>query len=42
MAAISGEKTLAELANEYKVHPTMITSWTQELLENASDSFGRK
>jgi transposase len=27
MAALSGEKTLAELSSEFGVHPTMISTW---------------
>ena len=41
LAAISGLKTLSELASEYKVHPTQISNWKQELIENASDLFGK-
>jgi len=41
LAALSDSKTLAELATEYKVHPTQITRWKQELAENAVDLFGR-
>ena len=41
LAALSGAKTLAELASEYKVHPTMITRWKQELVEKAADLFGK-
>ena len=39
MAALSGTKTLAELASEYGVHPTMISTWKQELAKNAKSLF---
>ena len=35
MAALSGEKTLAELSAEFGVHPTMISNWKQELVKRA-------
>lgn len=38
---MSEAQTLAELATEYKVHPTQITRWKQELIENASNLFGK-
>lgn len=41
LAAISGLNTLSELAGEYKVHPTQINRWKQELIENASELFGK-
>lgn len=41
MASLSESKTLAELASEYRVHPTKITRWKQELIENASNLFGK-
>lgn len=41
MAALSGDKTLAELASEYGVHPTMISTWKQELSRNARGIFER-
>ena len=41
MAALSESKTLAELASEYKLHATQITRWKQELIENATDLFGK-
>jgi len=39
MAALAGTKTLAELASEYGVHPTMISTWKQELAKNAKSLF---
>ena len=31
-----GEKTLAELAAEFGVHPTMMSNWKQELVKRAT------
>jgi transposase-like protein len=39
MAALSGEKTLAELSAEFGVHPTMISNWKQELVKRAGELF---
>jgi transposase len=36
LAAIKGEKTLAELAQQYDVHPNQITAWKAHLVEAAS------
>ena len=41
MTALSGEKTLAELSAEFGVHPTMISSWKQELVKRAGELFAR-
>jgi len=41
LAALSESKTLSELASEYKLHATQITRWKQELIENATDLFGK-
>ena len=40
VAAVKGEKTLAELATQFSVHPTQITEWKQHLLTRAADVFG--
>ncbi len=41
MAALAGDKTLADLASEYGVHPTMISTWKQELVKRADELFER-
>ena len=41
MAALAGAKTLSELASEYGVHPTMISTWKQELMRRAGELFER-
>ncbi len=40
LAAIKGERTLAELAQQFDVHPNQITQWRSQLLEGASGVFG--
>jgi len=40
LAAIKGEKTLAELAEQFDVHPNQITTWRSQLLEGAAGVFG--
>ena len=36
LAAVKGEKTLAELAHQFDVHPNQITGWRSQLLEGAA------
>jgi transposase-like protein len=40
LAAVKGEKTLAELAQLYDVHANQITTWRNQLLEGAASVFG--
>jgi len=40
LAAIKGEKTLAELAQLFDVHPNQVTDWKGRLLEGAAGVFG--
>ena len=40
LAAIKGDKTLAELAQQFDVHPNQIAAWRAQLLEGATGVFG--
>ncbi len=40
LAAVRGEKTLSELAEQFDVHPNQISTWREHLLKGASDVFG--
>jgi transposase len=40
LAALAGDKTLAELAQRYEVHPNQITEWKRQLNERAAEVFG--
>ena len=40
LAAIKGDKTLADLAQQFDVHPNQITQWKAQLQEGAAALFG--
>jgi transposase len=40
LAAVKGEKTLSELAQQFDVHPNQIKQWKDQLLEGAAGVFG--
>ncbi len=40
LAALKGEKTLAELAQLFDVHANQITNWKAQLLDGAAGVFG--
>lgn len=42
LAAMRGDKTVAELAQQYEVHSTLIVQWKKRLQEDASTLFERK
>jgi transposase-like protein len=42
LAAVKGEKTVAELAGEHEVHPNQISEWKKQLLSSLPEVFGRR
>ena len=40
LAAIKGDRTLAQLAEQFDVHPNQIISWKAQLESGAADVFG--
>jgi transposase len=40
LAAIRGDRTLAELAEQFDVHPNQIQDWKQKLVTKAETVFG--
>ena len=39
LAAIKGDRTIAELAGEFGVHPNRISNWKKQLLDGAAGVF---
>ena len=40
LAAIKGDRTIAQLADQFDVHPNQITTWKAQLEGSAADVFG--
>ena len=39
LAAVKGDKTLAELASQFDVHPNQVSAWRKELIDRAAELF---
>jgi transposase-like protein len=39
LAALRGDKTLIEIAQQYEVYPNQVTEWKRQLLERATEVF---
>jgi len=42
LAAIKGDKSIAELASEYEGHPNQIMQWKKQLLDSLPELFSRR
>ncbi len=42
IAALKGDKTLAELAQQFDVHPNQITDWKNQLVEHSAAAVGQR
>ena len=40
LAAVKGDRTIAQLSDQYGVHVSQITAWKEQLLAGAADVFG--
>ncbi len=40
LAAIKGDRTIAQVADQFDVHPNQITTWKAQLEGSAADVFG--
>lgn len=42
LEAIKGERSIAEIASEFEVHPNMVTLWKKKVLESMPSFFSSK
>jgi len=42
LEALKNQRTIAQIASEYGIHPNMVTQWKQRLLNELPDIFNNK
>ena len=42
LEALKGDKTVAEIASKFKVHPTQVSQWKKQLADGLPEIFGAK
>ncbi|UBU49912.1 hypothetical protein LCW13_06575 [Cobetia amphilecti] len=42
LAALKGERPTSKIAAPFEIHPTIVSQWKRELLNNATGVFGSK
>ena len=41
LEALKGVKTVSQIAQEYEIHPVMVSNWKKEMLSHLPDAFGK-
>ncbi len=41
LAAVKGDRTMAELADQFQVHPNQIQTWKKKLIQDAEEVFDK-
>ena len=39
LAALKGDKTLAQLADQFEIHPNQVSTWRKELIDRSAELF---
>ena len=39
LAAVKGDKTLAQLADQFEIHPNQVSTWRKELIDRSAELF---